>query len=317
MFDALETGIGLDIVLWFQHLRSGPVDAIVQGLNFAGHELFYIAVLGFIYWVYNKRLGMRMLFALVTITLLTLCVKDILARPRPYQVSDLVKPLLTENQYGIPSGHVSIGLMVWGYLALWLRKRWFTITVVVYITVQFFARMIAGVHYPQDVTAGLLLGAISLAIYYRYAEKVVNFWKKQSLSIQIAIPVVLGLLGLIAISVIPLQQSQIDNYAPVFGLLWGAGLAAAVEGRYIKFQASESNLTRAIQFIVGLVLAVVLLKGLGIAFDAITQTGVLEATLRVIRYGLTLFFAMALWPYLSIRFNLMNSEEANKAADSA
>jgi len=308
MFAPLETGLGLDIILWLQQFRSGFVDTILYMLNFAGGELFYIALLAAVYWLFNKRLGIRMLFALILISILNSIFKDLLARPRPYEMSDAFTPLVIEHSYGIPSGHVAYATMVWGYLAVSLRKRWLTIGAIIYITLQFFGRMIAGVHYPEDVVAGLILASITLVLYVSYVEKVVDFWKKQSLSIQIAIPVALTIMGLILISVIPLQQNQIDAYGTLLGLLWGAGLAAAIEARYIRFQVHDSRLIQVIQYVIGIGLAVVLLKGMGIAFDVISQTGVLGSFLRIIRYGLLAFFALAIWPYLSIRFNLMEAD---------
>lgn len=308
MFESLETGLGLDIILWFQDMRFGLLDSLVYILHFAGDDLFFIAVFGLIYWLFNKRLGMRMVFTLVVIGLVNYFFKDLFARPRPYEVSDAFIPLVTEESYGIPSGHVATSLMVWGYLAISLKKRWVTIGVIIFVVLQFFARMIAGVHFPQDVVAGVIVGGIILAIYTTYTEKVVDFWKTQNLTMQIVIPVALSIIGLIVINVIPLEQSQIDDYGTFLGLMWGAGLAAALEPLYVRFQAHQSAVTRVIQYVIGIVLAVVLLMGLGVAFDAITETGILAAILRVIRYGLVTAFALALWPYLSIKLNLMRAE---------
>lgn len=313
MFESLETGIGLDIILWFQDMRFGFLEVILKILDFAGDELFYIAALGLIYWAFNKRLGIRMIFALISIGIVNSFVKDLFSSPRPYDVSEAVNELFTEDSYGVPSGHVALSMMVWGYLAYSLRKNWLTTLVVIYIILQFFGRMLAGVHYPQAVIAGVIIAGITLAIYVRYAEKVADFWKEQNLTMQIAIPVGLSIIGLIAIIVIPLEQNQVDDYGTLFGLLWGAGLAAALEPRYIQFQQDESIIKRGIHYIVGIALAIGLLMGLGIAFDAISETGVLAAILRVIRYGVVAAFALAIWPYLSIRLNLMQKKTEEMA----
>lgn len=310
MFQSLENGIGLDIILWFQDMRFGFLEVILKILDFAGDELFYIAAFGLIYWAFNKRLGIRMIFALITIGLVNFFVKDFFARPRPYEIApDLVKNIFTEESYGLPSGHVAVSMMVWGYLAFSLRRNRVTTGVVIYVILQFFARMIAGVHFPQSVIAGIIVAGITLAIYIRYAEKVVDFWKAQNLNMQIGIPISLAIIGLISIIVIPLKQSQVDDYATLLGLLWGAGLAAALEARYIQFQQDASILKRVIHYIVGIVFAIIVLMGLGIAFDAITETGTLAAILRVTRYGIVAIFALAIWPYLSIRLNLMQTNK--------
>jgi membrane-associated phospholipid phosphatase len=67
-------------------------------------------------------------------------------------------------------------VFLWGYAALWFNRKkanrrllWF---VAVYTVAVAWSRMYAGVHYPQDVIAGLILGLMMLYIYWRYTKPV-------------------------------------------------------------------------------------------------------------------------------------------------
>jgi hypothetical protein len=72
MFEILEIGIGLDIILWFQTLRFELLDNLALVFDAVNDGLFYVVVIGAIYWMFNKQLGIRMLFALIISGIITL-----------------------------------------------------------------------------------------------------------------------------------------------------------------------------------------------------------------------------------------------------
>lgn len=60
MFEVLETGLGLDMVLSLQTSRNDLFDTLAMILNAMGNELFYIALLALVYWAFNRHKGMRL-----------------------------------------------------------------------------------------------------------------------------------------------------------------------------------------------------------------------------------------------------------------
>lgn len=263
MFEALEIGIGLEIVQWVQTLRFGLLDALALLLHTANSGLFYVIVIGAIYWMFDKRLGMRMLFALIIVGLLTLLFKDLLARPRPYQIVDSgIIPLVLESSFGIPSGHASTSLVTWGYFAFCMKRRPITIAVVIYVALMGLSRLYLGVHFPQDVIAGWLLGGVVLGLYIAYVEEVVTWWKAQSIGVQLGLPVIVGILAMLFFI------GSIDGLT-LAGLLLGLGVAVVIESHYIHFAHVDSLPRRIAQFVLGLIIAVAILEGLDIVFDAI------------------------------------------------
>jgi membrane-associated phospholipid phosphatase len=307
MLDGLENGLGLDIVLWFQSIRFGVLDFIVRTLDFAGGEIFFIVIFGVIYWIYDKRFGIRMFMALITITLITSFFKDILGRERPYQVSDAIIPLFEESSYGIPSGHVTMSLVVWGYLAWWMRRTIVTVAVVVYITMQALSRMIAGVHYPQDVVFGLIIGGLVLILYIRLSERFVVVWSSWSPQIQVTFTVIISLLLSAAVMLTSSNPLRWEDYLTTTGLLLGTGLAVVFERQYVNFTAHPDVMRRLIQYCLGIAVTVALLLSLDIVFDVIAETGYLVGILRVLRYAAVAFMALGLWTYFSVRARLLQT----------
>ncbi len=163
----LETGLGLDIVLWLQAHGNGLFDILAKALHFIGFDLTYLGLLLVIYWRVDKRLGLRLLLLLALTNITASLLKVVLQTPRPYQISADVVTLVEQGGYGIPSGHVASALAVLGYIALWYKNRRLMWGVVFYTLLMGWSRMYNGVHFPQDVIAGLLVGALVLWIYRR------------------------------------------------------------------------------------------------------------------------------------------------------
>jgi membrane-associated phospholipid phosphatase len=263
MFGGLETGIGLEVVRWFQTIRFGLFDNLALFFHAANSGLFYVVFIGAIYWMFDKRLGMRMLFALIIIGLVTLVFKDIFARPRPYEIlNGGIIPLVNEHGYGIPSGHSSMPLVIWGYCAYWLKRRPITIGVMIFVTLMGLSRMYLGVHFPQDVIGGWLLGGVVLWLYVNFVEQVVPWWEKQGLLIQLGLPSAIGILSMLFFI------DDVDGLTFI-GLLIGAGIAVVVESRYVHFTHTENLMRRAAQFIIGIIISVAILQGLDVAFEVI------------------------------------------------
>ena len=301
MFDNLETAAGLDMVLRVQEMRFELMNILVEFMDFAGEELFYIAIIGLIYWAFNKILGYRMYFGLITIIILTLILKEVFGRPRPYEVSDLVIPLFEDVGHGFPSGHVSMTLVLWGLFAYYVRRWWVTVLVIGYVAMQAFGRIYAGVHFPQDVVGGLLLGGITLALYIPLSDTVAAWWQKQQVALKIAVPLIIGL---VIMFVLPTDESLVTTT----GLLGFAGFAIWLEQTYVQFEHVQSAIKRAAQYILALFLTLLVVEGLDIIFGE-QEAVLLAAILRFMRYGAVAVTALALVPFIGVRLRLMNNKK--------
>ncbi|GAB4451073.1 MAG: hypothetical protein Kow00120_21390 [Anaerolineae bacterium] len=295
MLSGLEAGFGLDIVTWLQAHGNGVFDALAVGLHLAGGELVYLALLLLIFWSVDRRLGIRLLFALLAANVTTEALKFLFQTPRPHIAHpEVVTPLVEQGGYGIPSGHVLIALVVWGYAALWLRRRAAWALAAAYVLLMAWARLYAGVHYPQDVVASLIFGAALLWLYARLVEAVAPRWVRLSLAVQLAVVVGVG----VALAAVAWAN---EEGATAAGVVLGVGLGSIAEARWINFAVDGPAWQRAARYVVGALLVMGVLFGLRAAFAGLEP----QPLLRIVRYALASAAGFVVWPWLCIRTGLM------------
>jgi membrane-associated phospholipid phosphatase len=170
--------------------------------SFLGTEEFYLLVLPALYWCLDAALGIRVAFILMLSSGVNDGLKMLFRGPRPYWISTKVTGFASETSFGIPSGHSQNAAAIWGIVAARLRKGWAWIAAVFIIFLIGISRLYLGVHFPQDVLAGWLIGFLLLWLTLRFWEPVAAWAKKQTLGWQIlfAFLASLGLLLLPALS---------------------------------------------------------------------------------------------------------------------
>lgn len=105
-------------------------------------------------------------------------VKPLVARWRPThdpQIGSLVDVVndYRGGNYGFFSAHASNTFSIALFFSLLVRYRWLTVGLVTYSLTNCWTRMYLGVHYPGDITVGLLWGTIvALSVYtlFRYVN---------------------------------------------------------------------------------------------------------------------------------------------------
>lgn len=295
MLTELETGAGLDIVLGLQAGSNSFFDLLAQILNVTGSDLFYISALVLVYWSLNRQLGIRMIIALIVGGILAIGLKELFQRPRPFMISEQVVPLFAAGGFGIPSGHVLMSVVIWGYLAVHLRRGWVYALTAVYIVLAAWARMYAGVHYPQDVLAGLIVGLLILWLYTTYAERIASAWQGLNSLLRVGLFILAGIVIAVALAG--------DKAGLAFaGIMMGIGPALDLEAHSVNFDTQGSTSQRIGRYLAGVILTLTVLLGLRFIFGALVEDE--TAPLRVVRYALTALFAGFAWPWLMVRVGL-------------
>lgn len=135
----------------------------------------YLIIFSFIVKKYKKKATgiLLLLVALVFCTDQTCnLIKNTVQRPRPsHEVTLEGKVHLIDypdgkvyrgGAYGFPSSHAANSILVAFFTAFFVcqKKRWGSVAIFLWALLLGYSRMYLGVHYPSDLVAGYVLGAL-------------------------------------------------------------------------------------------------------------------------------------------------------------
>ena len=141
-----------NITSWILITRLGDTEA-------------YIALTVLLYTFIEARLAIMALLTLSLSSSICILLKDFFAMPRPSP--NLWK--VPVSGYSFPSGHATISSSFWSLIYLYLGNHYFIPLIVLVVLSVSFSRVILGVHYLEDVLAGIILGlSVSLILYKLY-----------------------------------------------------------------------------------------------------------------------------------------------------
>ncbi|MEK7570871.1 MAG: phosphatase PAP2 family protein [Patescibacteria group bacterium] len=153
-------------------LRSPILTTMMLGITSLG-DIFLVVgaifVLGMLL-LKRRRTDSLLFFAIMLIGYgSNLLLKDIVERPRPD-----IAPLLTLSSYSFPSGHAMNAFIFYSFLAYFVyhftrQKKLGSVIALGCLLLIFligFSRVYLGVHYPSDILAGFLAGAIIFLVAF-------------------------------------------------------------------------------------------------------------------------------------------------------
>lgn len=102
--------------------------------------------------------------------------KATVARERPA----LLEPIVVEHGFSFPSGHSALGMVAYGILGVLVMRsrlplavrRGIVLVLAIVIVLVGLSRIWLGVHYPTDVLAGWMAGALIVLVYARLTRGV-------------------------------------------------------------------------------------------------------------------------------------------------
>ena len=157
-------------------LRRDWLTEIVKVLTNLGSLPAYIVYLAIAFFVVkNKRVVYSMVVNLGIAACLMLIIKNIVRRPRPF---DLM--LIEETGFSFPSGHSLNAFVFFGFIIYLVYKfnkdkkkkehLWLPIVCGLLMLLIPLSRIYLGVHYASDCLCGMLVGYISLYVFVNYIE---------------------------------------------------------------------------------------------------------------------------------------------------
>lgn len=165
----------------------------MQAFTALGLPAFYVLLFPVVYWCVDARHGLRLAACVMGSIWLNEMVKVVLHQPRPFWLCDECTAIGADGSFGFPSGHAQHAVVVWGLIAVELRRRWAWWPMVALAPVLIgLSRVYLGVHFPTDVIGGWLMGALLLVLMLRVAPRVAAGASDRSLIAHAAGGVALG-----------------------------------------------------------------------------------------------------------------------------
>ena len=305
------------------HLGSaGTVAASI--MTMFGEELVLIAVLGFLYWCWDKKAGQRVGLNIITGIILNPMLKNILLRRRPYFDHEGIKCLkpvdkhadiydITAQGYSFPSGHSMNSTILYGSLPWALsgkdmqagtyadkkslpadpavirqsrvRRLLWAAAFVLPLLVGI-SRVLLGVHYPTDVLTGWICGAaVTLLISYLQSRV-----RRQGI-----LRLVLFLLACSGI-----LYCRTSDYFTALGIFAGFITAVPFEERFVKFKETRQPVRMLLRVAGGVVLYFALNTLLKLPFSAefLAQPVLPALLIRTLRYMIVIFVLLGVYPII-------------------
>ena len=307
----------ISYLLFLQQFRIGINDALTPFLEnlslFAVTGLVFFPV--FIYWCSSKKIGLRILGALSISRALTATIKLTVCAYRPWVRDARIIPagdaITTATGYSFPSGHTTTATSIYGSAAAeYYKSRYGKIAaavLVLLVLLTAFSRNYLGVHTPQDVLTGMIVGAVSIWAsikFFSYAEN-----KPEKENMILAAMLVFCVLALIYITFksYPMdyvdgklltdpQKMMNDGYKDI-GSLFGFCIGRFIEKTWIKFKETGLKAKGIITGIIGLIILYLIMEFLKNPLAAALGKHWGGFALR----SLTMIYVIAIYP-LAIKF---------------
>lgn len=153
-----------DLLFWIQeHLRNPYLTPLMKGLSMLGNAgfIWLILTLGLLLWKPKRLVGVLATISMaVNYIINNLILKNVVARTRPYERLPEIKLLLRKAvDYSFPSGHSSVSFAAAVVMFLCLPRK-FGVPALVLAALIAFSRLYVGIHYPTDVTFGIISGSV-------------------------------------------------------------------------------------------------------------------------------------------------------------
>jgi undecaprenyl-diphosphatase len=284
---------GIEVVLWFQQF-SPALNIPFKALTFLGDETFYLLFMPLVYWCIDRRTGARLFFLLLFSAYINESAKALAGQPRPFEYDPRVEPIIHAVGGGLPSGHTQHAVVIWGYLAVQLRKiRYWLFAGILMIGIPL-SRIYLGVHFPTDLLGGYVLGGLILLAFLRLSPRVearldrMDFvWQ---LTLAVCGPLVLLLLN-------PTGNPYVLSMAAT---LLGACAGFVLERRFVRFSTNGIWWKKVIGYGLGVAVLFGVWVGFKVIFSGLEPAGVY----RFIRYALVGMWGGAGAPWMLVKLKL-------------
>ncbi len=151
----------LDWIIWLQAAGGWWGRWVMVAITVLGSEEFLFLAVVICFWKGARSLGFRLALLLSVSGFLNAELKELFRRPRPLQILPEVQLVYTQG-WSFPSGHAQNSAALgwyWGWRCRGLKR----LVLFLLVLLIGLSRVYLGVHYPTDVLAGWVIGAVLVA----------------------------------------------------------------------------------------------------------------------------------------------------------
>lgn len=155
--------IEFEILNFIRDSFSGPfMDVLMKLITFLGDEGWFWIVSGVVLSIIPKtrKIGFTVCLSMIfSLLVCNLTLKPIIARTRPYDLIEGIELIISApTDFSFPSGHSSVSFAA--AVAIFMHNKKYGSLALVLAGLIAFSRLYLYVHFPSDVIAGSLLGAL-------------------------------------------------------------------------------------------------------------------------------------------------------------
>jgi membrane-associated phospholipid phosphatase len=323
-------GPGISFIISLQsQIWAAP---FMQAASILGVLEFYLLIMPALYWCWDVRTGFRLALILVLSQGMGEALKVFFHSPRPYWISYDITALDTYPSFGLPSSHAMNAVAFWGLLARSIGGTTAWLAALALIFLIGLSRVYLGVHFPGDVAAGWLSGALLLLLFIKMEPRASGWLSNLRPEVQIIISLAasLFLLALYAIgrsgldgwsmppawaeTALASSGEPISPHSPrdallAAGMVFGMGSGYALLPLLGGFSTRGSLKRRVARYILGMVGLLLIWYGLG-SLDF--QDPIIWSAALYLRAFLAGGWVALGAPYLFVRAGLARSIEGRR-----
>lgn len=268
----------LQYLLYLQeNVRNETLNPFMMEISNIAIGFWLLAVFMCLYWCVNKKSGLFILASYSISSLVNAVVKLSFCIYRPWirdpnitppQIpfgAKIIDAKRSASGYSFPSGHTQVVTSYFvscAYLA-WKKYKWLSILCLLAIFIVAFSRNYLGVHTPQDVIVGFILGSLSVFWGYNFINRT-NQDKKSDTRLLIY-AILIGIASILYFTfknypteldeagklIVDPKDMMKDGFLGI-GIWFGFNLGWYIEKYYVDFSTECSLVTKIIRAIIGI-----------------------------------------------------------------
>ena len=311
----------INIIDWLLQNRTDIFTNIFLFFTFLGDSLGYIIVVITIYWLYDKKVAIKVTFALILSLIFNQILKNIIQNPRPYVNENTYDEnwAISENDieetahsFSTPSGHAQGSMTFWHYFHKLINSKLTRIFTPIIIFLIGFSRPYLGVHYFEDIILGWIIGYIIVILIGKYETTIASKWDNANVLYVRVLSIIAPILFILFLGFTSGFETKNSTIVTLAGVFSGLVISITLEQKLVNFNPALSSISpakRILNYMIRLALGFTVLSiplfGLDTLFSSLVDdNSILGFLFRWLRYSIVTFFGIIVVPLLFIKMGL-------------